>query len=263
MTSSFTRQALRRSVAGLVRDTRETVGWSQRELGEHAGVSRDVVAGVETARVSTSLDNAVALLDALGLRYELVATAPFLADRRRQREPAHGLCSAYVARRLRSCDWVVEREVEVVHGRSHGWIDVLGFDPASATLVVSEIKTEIEDLGRIERTLGWYEREAWEAARRLGWRPRRVSGVLLLLATEANERRLLDNSSVVQAVFRVHADELLDGIDKRLALPHGRALALLDPRSRKRRWLSRPRVHSGRSRPPYADYADFMRTVRK
>ncbi len=49
----------------------------------------------------------------------------------------------------------------------------MAFDPRTRTLAVIEIKTQLDDLGQIERTLAWYEREAWAAARRLGWRPPR------------------------------------------------------------------------------------------
>jgi transcriptional regulator with XRE-family HTH domain len=263
MPSSFERQTLRRAVAGIVRDTRRAVGWTQAQLGERAGVSRGLVASVETARVNASIDATAALLDTLGLRYELVATAPFLADRRRQREPAHGLCSAYVARRLGSVGWIVRREVEVVHGRSHGWIDVLAFDQASGTILVIEVKTEIDDLGRIERTLAWYEREAWMAARAFGWNARREASALVLLATDANERRLIEHRDVLATALPVRADQLAAGVAGPANLSRGPALALIDPRSRRREWLMKARIDGRRSSAPYADYADFMRSVRR
>ena len=75
-----------------------------------------------------------------------------------------------------------KREVEVIHGRSHGWIDVLAFDPRTGTLLVIEVKTRIDDLGSIERQLGWYERAARDLARGLGWRPRHIAGWLVGLA---------------------------------------------------------------------------------
>lgn len=263
MPSTFERQALRRSVARIVRENRGEIGWTQQQLADRAGVSRALVLSVETARVNASIDTTGALLEALGLRYDLVATAPFLADRRRQREPAHGLCSAYVARRLGSAGWIVRREVEVVHGRSHGWIDVLAFHEASGIVLVIEVKTEIDDLGRIERTLAWYEREAWTTARRFGWRPRRVTGALVLLATDANDRRLLENQVVITTAFPVRASGLVARIRGRENLSSGRALALIDPRSRRSEWLMKARMDGRRSRVPYADYADFMRTIRR
>jgi len=227
-TSIFIRHRLRHSLARIVRETREAIGWTQGELAARAGVSRGLIASVETARVNVSVDAASAILDALGVRYELVGSAAFLADRRRQREPAHSHCSAYTARRLESEGWRIAREVEIVHGSSHGWIDVVAFDPASGVVLVIEIKSELEDLGRIERTLGWYERSAWAPARRMGWRPRSVASVLLVLATDANERRLQENRGVLESAFPVRAPALLAGLRDAAQLPHGRALALID-----------------------------------
>ena len=67
------------------------------------------------------------------------------------------------------------REVEVVHGRSHGWIDLLAFDPRTGRLVV-EIKTRLDDVGAIERQLGWYRRMAPAIARAQGWEVRQTTG---------------------------------------------------------------------------------------
>jgi len=98
--------------------------------------------------------------------------------------------SAHAVRRLRSSDSATASEVEVGGDRSRGWIDVLAFHPETGTLLVIELKTEIHDLGQIERSLGRYKREAFAAARRLGWRPKRATGCLLLLASRANDDRV-------------------------------------------------------------------------
>jgi hypothetical protein len=128
-------------------------------------------------------------------------------------------------------------------------------------MLVIEIKTEIRDLGAIERTLGWYEREAWTAGRRLGWRPIQVTGCLLLLATEMNDARIKDNQAALTAGFPVRASELQRILANEVPPWKARAIALIDPRSRRRDWL-RPSRLDGRSTPaPYVDYADFMRTI--
>jgi transcriptional regulator with XRE-family HTH domain len=245
-----------------MRETRLALGWSQQKLADRSGISRQMVGLVESGEANVTIAVAAALCDALGLRVDLGLHAPFLADRRRQREPAHGSCSAYFQRRLVSFEWLVRREVEISHGRSHGWIDLLAYDPRTRRLLVIEVKTEIEDLGKIERTLAWYERESWALARGFGWRPVGATRVLALLATDANDRRLIDNRDVVRASFPIAADALHEVIvDGRLA-PAGSALALIDPRRRRRDWLIRPRVDGRRSAAPYADYADFIRTIR-
>lgn len=111
-----------------------------------------MVSRVERATVSPSLEVSARLFGALGVEAELVVRVPFLMDRQRQRDPAHARCAAYVQRRLEKATWTVRREVEVVHGRSHGWIDVLAFEQRSGTLLVIEIKTQLDDLGQVERS---------------------------------------------------------------------------------------------------------------
>jgi hypothetical protein len=153
-------------------------------------------------------------------------------------------------------------EVEVGGDRSRGWIDVLAYHPATGWLLVIEIKTEIHDLGAIERSLGWYERDAIIAARRLGWRPTHTIGCLLLLATAANDARASANHVPIRVEFPTRARELAGlikaGSGER---PLGRAVAMIDPLSRRTDWL-RPLRQDGRRQPaPYMDYADFMRAV--
>ena len=261
---SLLTQNLRMTVARTVRDARRTLGWTQLELGRRSKVSRQMVGLVESGGVSPSFEVTASLFDALGIEANLVVRIPFLADRQAQRDPVHARCSAYVQRRLESRGWLVRREIEVVHGRSHGWIDLLAFDPRTRTLLVIEIKTQLDDLGRIERTLAWYERDAWAAARRLGWRPRRAAGWVLLLATTACDDRIRDNRDAVASAFPSRASDMLvwlmrDGDTE----PHRRAIALIDPSSRRRDWLLRCPVDGRRTPAPYRDYADFMAAVRR
>jgi hypothetical protein len=103
---------------------------------------------------------------------------------------------------------MVAREVEVGGDRSRGWIDVLAFHAPTGLLLVIEVKAELHDLGQIERTLGWYEREAWAAARRHGWQPRAVLGALLLLETEANEVRIASNRETLSVALPMRAAAL-------------------------------------------------------
>jgi len=195
-----------------------------------------------------TFDSATRLLEAMGARLTVGVSAPFLADRELQRDPAHARCTSHVAARLERDGWQTASEVEVGGDRSRGWIDILAYHPDHRLLLVIEIKTEIRDLGAIERTLGWHERESWVAARRLGWRPRKVVGCLFLLATEMNEDRISDNRAAFSAGFPIGATELRR-IMSNDAPPNGaRAMALIDPRSRRQQWL-RPSRLDGRPTP--------------
>jgi len=150
---------------------------------------------------------------------------------------------------------VVAREVELVHGRMHGWIDLLAFDARTGTVVIVEIKTRLDDLGVIERQLGWYERRAFEVARDLGWHPRRLTAWLLLLASDDVDAAIRANREALGTAFAMRAPEMLASLEGRSARV-GRGLALIDPTSRRQGWLIRARVDGRRSAAPFRDYAN-------
>lgn len=165
-----------------------------------------------------------------------------------------------MVRRLRSSGWDVRTEVEVGGDRSRGWIDVLAVNPATGVMLVIELKTEIHDLGQIERSLGWYEREAWLVARRFGWQPTSAMPCLLLLMTEANDARVAANRTSIDLGFRFRARDLVGIVGGRIA-PDGPgwAAAMVDPRSKRRDWCRAMRIDGRRTPAPYSDYADFAR----
>jgi hypothetical protein len=204
------------------------------------------------------------LLEAMGARLSVGVSAPFLGDRGLQRDPAHARCTTYATTRLQREGWLTGTEVEIGGDRSRGWIDILAYQPDHRLLLVIEIKTEIRDLGAIERTLGWYEREAWLAAKRLGWRPSKVLGCLLLLATELNEARIADNRAALSDGFPLRATSLRRILANEVPPPSpARAMAVIDPRSRRREWLRPSRVDGRPTPAPYMDYIDFMRVTQR
>lgn len=239
---------LRTSIGQAVAAARRARGWSQAELSRRAGVSAGMVAFVERGSVNVTVDMAGRLLQEAGVRVDLRCQVPFGG---RQVDAAHAACAAYAQRRLEGEGWQTAREVEVGEGLTRGWIDLLAWHAVSRTLVAVEIKTELIDLGAVERQLGWYARAAPVAALRRGWRATRVVRWLLLLATEVNERRVLDNSFALRQSFP-DRPRGRDGLRDAMS-----GLALIDPRSRRRQWLIAPRADGRRTPAPYADYRDF------
>jgi hypothetical protein len=204
------------------------------------------------------------IFDLMGCRLDLRVEAPFLADRRRQADPAHAHCVAYFVRRLTAAGWVAKREVEISNARSHGWIDVLAYRAADRVLLVVEMKTEIEDLGRIERAMTWYEHEAPLACGRLGWLVRSVVGALIVLDTGATQTRLRLNRDALAQTFPMPPDVLRRIVEfpgVAIGRP-ARAIVAIDPSSRRSQWLRPTILHGGRGPAAYADYADFMRHLR-
>lgn len=252
---------IRVTFARLCRDNRIRLRLSQRRFADSVGVSRGYIANIERGRANPSLDIVGRIAAALDLEVEFLVRAPVIIGDRRQHDLVHARCSGHADRRLRTAGWLTAREIEIVHGRSHGWIDLLAFDPSSGTLLVIEIKTRLDDIGAIERQLGWYERSAFDVAKRLGWRPRRVVTWLLVLASDEVEDTLRANRELMARAFPIRAramSELLVGGD----LPvRGRGVALIDPVSKRRVWLMPSRVDGRRSPAPYSTYADAARRL--
>lgn len=151
----------------------------------------------------------------------------------------------------------VQHEVEIGNGRFRGWIDVLGFRAEDRSLITSEIKSDLPDVGAIQRTTAWYQREAWLIARRMGWQPvRQVLAVLVLDSSEV-EGRIRSNRDLLRAAFPGRARELgrwLEAADA--PRPPSRCIALIDPASRGRQWLRASRADGRRAPSRYLNYAD-------
>ena len=143
---------LQRTFAVVAHDTRVRLRLTQREVAAGAEVSRGYVARIERGTANPTLAAVDRIGQVLGIEAELVFRTPTIIGST-QRDVVHAQCSAFVDRRSRSAGWRTAREVEVVQARSHGWIDVLAFNPEDETLLVIEIKTRLDDLGSAERRL--------------------------------------------------------------------------------------------------------------
>ena len=242
---------------------RRQLGWTQKDLGARSGISQPRLSRFEAGRIEvTSLSETGRLLDSLGIRVQLRLDDPLVARSDRQHDLAHARCLAYVAGRVAKEGWDVRREVEIHHGRSHGWIDLLAFHAASRSALVAEIKSELPDVGAIQRTLSWYARMAWDVGRSFGWPIRGVGAALMVLATEANEARILDNGALLRQAFPVRGSAFSDWLAAPIGDMPGAALALIDPRSRRERWVISTASDGRRSSLRYAGSADFLRRLR-
>jgi hypothetical protein len=142
-----------------------------------------------------------------------------------------------------------------------GWIDTRAFRDLDEWLLVEEVKTEILDIGAIQRSLAFYQREAMGAARRIGWRPRGVAVLLLALDTMAVASRIADSRDLLGQAFPVPAASTLSWLcDATEPPPREWTLAVCDPASRRQDWL-RPSAVVSRRRPAYEDYRDAARRL--
>lgn len=251
-------------VAATIRSVRFKVRWSERELARRLGTSQRAIQRLESGRLKRiDSDLATRAMRLLGIRISVDANVPALPSRVEQKDGVHGWCSSYLARTLRRRGWEVRAEVEVGRDRFRGWIDLLAFRPSDGTLVVVEIKTRIDDLGRIVRTIGWYARSAGEAASAFGWRPRRVIPLLAVLATAETESRLELQRDLVRGEFPATSAATEAWLADPNAPRIGAAVAMIDPASRRRSWVVRRRSEGRRTLPPYVDYRDAASRLRR
>lgn len=241
-----------------LRAARQARGWSQRRLAAGSKVPQTVISSIErAAQRHPPLDTVDRLCRALDAELVVEIRPARLVGRADQRDPAHAACAGAMRRILERAGWAVESEVEFVTGRSHGFIDLLAYDPMRRRLLVVEVKTELRDIGALERQLGWYLREAPGAAARLGWRPTTVAGIVALLATTAVDGAVLANRTPLAAAFPIRGRAVREALLHGAALA-GRGLVMIDPARRGPTALMVAAADGRRTLAPYRDYADFM-----
>ena len=243
-----------------VRSIRVALGIGQRALAGRIDRSQGYVSLVERGKVAgLSVAEADAIARAIGATLVFGVEAPVLFGGARQRDAAHSRCVAYVGRRLAAAGWIVRREVGIGTRERPGWIDVLAFNPETRVLLVIEVKTELVDFGGLERQLDWYQRQARNKCRDLGWEPSRITASALVLATAANDERIRMNSVGLRQVFPLRWRDLMSVIRGAQPTSADWGLAMIDPRSRVREWCRPTALDGRRSAAPYRHIADFLR----
>lgn len=108
-----------------------------------------------------------------------------------------GLVEA-VVKVLGQLGWAARAEVSFSNLGERGFIDILAWHAASATLLVIEVKTEIVDVGDTLGTLDRKRRLAAGIGREMGWIPRVVAAALIVEDTTTNRRRIANHAATVR-----------------------------------------------------------------
>jgi transcriptional regulator with XRE-family HTH domain len=252
--------SLASTIGSICRGRRAELDLTQAAVSQALGISRSYYAAIEAARANPSIALVDRIGETLGLRVGLVASPIVAITDPVVRDAVHARCSAYVMRRLQSAGWLVLREVEIADGRLRGWIDLLAFDPRTRTLLIVEIKTSIDDIGRLERQIGWYAR-AVATAVPAAWQPARVVAWVLALASADVDEVIARHRAILASGFPGRAASMREVLDGSALAPDARGLALIDPRSRRRDWLLSLRVDGRRVPAPYQDRAGAARIL--
>lgn len=219
-------------------------------------MSQSVVSAIEAGSGSAAA-TIQRVCHALGGELRLEAVLPHGGEGPRQADAGHARCVDAVRRLLLAAGHECRTEQPIVDGHWRGSIDVVGFDRARSRLVVIEVKSELRDMGGLERQVARYARGCIGVARQEGWRVREVVIGVIVLATTFNDAFLVANRGTMAGAFPVRGREaircLLDGMPAR-----GRILLMVDPLRRGRRALLRS-MADGRALPaPHRDYRSFV-----
>jgi transcriptional regulator with XRE-family HTH domain len=187
-----------------VRALRRRRGWRQVDLAWHAGVSRTAISRVERGRADRlTIRMLRTLADALGARLDcrLLWNGEALD---RLLDESHAALVETVVRWLTSLGWEVATEVSFSIRGERGSIDLLAFHPATATLLVVEVKSVVPDVQATFVTLDRKTRLASEIARGRGWRPARLGRLLVVREDRTARRWVSAHGATFAGAFPAH-----------------------------------------------------------
>ncbi len=191
-----------RRVGLIIRALRRRRGWRQADLAEAAHLAQQTVSAAERGHLDTlplrTIRALIKPLDARGdfdLRWRGGSLDRTLDER-------HARLVGAVVDVLLSLGWEVGVEVTYAIYGERGSIDVLAFHPASRSLLVVEVKSELTS---IEETLRREDEKVRLAAKialaRFGWRTGTTSRLLVLPEDSATRRRVRRHAAVLNSVM--------------------------------------------------------------
>ena len=184
------------------RAIRHRLGWRQADLARRAGVSQSLVSLLERGHVDRlSVVNIRRI--ALALDADVVMQLRWRGgDLDRLVDEGHAALVGTIAQLLRRAGWSVRIEVSYSVYGERGSIDVLAWHPATQTLLVVEVKTELTN---IEATLRKHDEKArlapTVARQQAGWHASHVGRLLVLPQQSTARRRVERHASVMGLAY--------------------------------------------------------------
>jgi transcriptional regulator with XRE-family HTH domain len=192
-----------------LRALRHRLSWRQLDVGTKAGVSQDVISEIELGRLDqVTLRVFRAVAAALGA--EVLVTLRWRgADLDRLMDEGHSSLVGAIADLLTGAGWLVQPEVSFAVYGERGSIDLLAWHPATRTLLVVEVKTELASVEETIRTLDVKVRLAPGVAEdRFGWDPQVRAHLLVLPERSTQRRQVARHSAVLDLSFPVRGQTM-------------------------------------------------------
>ena len=198
-----------RRLGSLVRAVRIRKGLRQLDVAGSAGVSRATVSRLESGNIGRlSLDIVERIASVVEVRTELFGRWHG-GDGDRLLNWRHSLLADSFSAAVRAHDgWLFEPEVPFSIYGERGVIDQMGWHELCSHLLVVELKTEFVDINEMLGTLNRKLRLAPRIAAEKGWRPKLVSGWLIIADTRTNRRHAARHSSLLRSRFSLDGRSL-------------------------------------------------------
>jgi transcriptional regulator with XRE-family HTH domain len=218
-------------VGRIIRALRIRKRWRQVDLAARANVSQSLVARIERGsagrvRIDT-LARVVAALDARMLvRVDWQGEA---ADR--LLDAGHAALVEQVIGILQAAGWDAIPEVTFAIDGERGSVDILAWHPATATVLVVEIKTVVPDVQGLLAPFDRKVRRAEILAAARGWRPAKVAALLVIAESRTSRRRVEAHASTFASRFPHGAIQARRFIQRPGGFPALSGLWFLSPRT--------------------------------
>ena len=185
----------------LIRVLRHRRGWRQVDLARRAGVGPGLISRLEAGRLGPlPVASVRAVVATFGLSYEgsirgLGAGEDRLLDER------HAALLGVGAGWLNTFGWPTRAEVSYSEWGERGSVDLVAWHPATRSLIVIEVKTELASIEATLRKLDEKVRLAQAIVNRFGWRPLSVSRLLLLPDDTTQRRYVREHAAVLDGAY--------------------------------------------------------------
>lgn len=189
-------------VGAAFRAVRIKRGWRQQDVAEAAGISRAEVSLIERGHLD---EVALRTLRRVGGALEIALNVQPRwrgADLERLLNSGHALLHEELARYLDGLPgWIHAPEVSFSIYGERGVIDILAFHPATGSLLVIELKTEIVDIEDLLGTMNRRARLARTIGHERGWAARTVSVWVVVAESDANRRRVSGTRATLRSAM--------------------------------------------------------------
>jgi transcriptional regulator with XRE-family HTH domain len=195
-----------RKVGLVIRALRRRRGWRQLDLAKRSGISQSLVSIIERGHLDAtsvrSLRRLLLALDAalwLELRWRGGEVGRLLDE-------DHARLAGRVAQELQATGWTVRTEITYAEFSERGSFDVIAWHASTRTLLVVEVKTELDSAEATFRKLDEKVRLAPKIAReRFGWMAQSASRLLIVKESTRGRERIRAHTALFDAALPARA----------------------------------------------------------